>query len=99
MVTDHTPSLWRLEPICTVAQIVAILENNKRLLRIPPKYMLMWNEPWDQHETRPHKNISGLEGAEIWRLYLQPAAEAAVTTFGHYAGAAVEGFLRRRRVS
>lgn len=64
---------------CTVDDIVEVLEETKS--KIDTHYLMGYNEPYADHEqdsayaSKGKKGVTPVEGAEWWRLYVQPAAE------------------------
>ena len=59
---------------CSVAQIADTLSSLRNRLSTPVRFLMGQNEPWF---TTSHNAMAAGEAAEIWRLYLQPAARLA----------------------
>jgi len=65
--------------MCTVEDLVGVLERTKA--NIKTEYLMGFNEPYSSHSEdssyakKGAKSITGAEGAEWWRLYIQPAAQ------------------------
>lgn len=72
LVTNESPSQIRGKVACTVDQMVEQLAGLRDRLVAPVRFLGTTNEPWFLEPE-----MSGEEAAEIWRLYLQPAAAAA----------------------
>ena len=81
-VLPKTHPNWRCSfsaGTCTVDDIVGVLERTKS--KISTKYLMGYNEPYASHSdshvyaSKGKKGSSGTEGAEWWRLYVQPAAQ------------------------
>jgi hypothetical protein len=55
---------------CSVSDIVQSLQEGIDQLHVRPKYLLGFNEPYNHA-------LSGGDVADLWRRYIQPAAESA----------------------
>jgi len=64
-------------PMCTKEHATEVLQHLKTTFKdspTPPKYLLGWNEPYDQNDW--HKMWEPADAADVWRRIIQPAAQS-----------------------
>ena len=72
LLTSLSPAEFQSRTPCTAQQIAEQLISLRGMLTAPVRFLMSHNEPWFLNP-----GMSGAEAAEIWRIYLQPAAAIA----------------------